>query len=369
MMTFSEIYQQVIQFFRMHFPVSLQPAAVVVQPHNRSQRGAAVRYWPLFVFPMLLLMAGCQGPAGPIPGFVPLPAGEAGANDAQGTIPEAVPTTDVVAIVNTGNQRANVRGGPGLDFPIIGKAEPQTTLNVVGQNDVGDWWQVCCLDDDGSPSTEGTRLGWLADSVVSIEGADEGIVVVEPVFPEDLAATWRVDWACGSERCEVKECSATVDAAVGDVTSQQGLRLDHIVTWDDDCFPTDEWSFEVNRFSGQEISSSSEDNFLYGYWLGPQPGERNSTFELADGRQVGAWCSGPYEVEIEEGDGWLTVYQGNTCHDVRTGMLLSLTYEKRWLFTGEFDGRTYERQYFGDAEALNQTLTETSVELQYVDAQ
>ena len=44
-----------------------------------------------------------------------------------------------------------------------------------------------------------------------------------------------------------------------------------------------------------------------------------------------------------------------------------LNYTKRWLFTGEFDGNTYDRAYFGDSEALQQTLDDTNLELLLVE--
>ena len=70
-----------------------------------------------------------------------------------------------------------------------------------------------------------------------------------------------------------------------------------------------------------------------------------------------------FQVELNEGNGWTSVYQGNTCHDVRTGMLVLLSYTKRWLYTGEFDGNTYDKAYFGDNETLVQRLSDTNVEM------
>ncbi|MCB0093224.1 MAG: hypothetical protein KDE54_35290, partial [Caldilineaceae bacterium] len=75
-----------------------------------------------------------------------------------------------------------------------------------------------------------------------------------------------------------------------------------------------------------------------------------------------------HTLEVEEGDGWSTVYIGNTCHDVRTGMLLDLSYEKRWLYTGEFEGKTYNREYFGDFETLEQHLADTNAVLYDVES-
>jgi hypothetical protein len=144
------------------------------------------------------------------------------------------------------------------------------------------------------------------------------------------------------------------------------LTVEHEVIWDETCFATDSWIFDVNQFTGQERTGEYGENFLYGYWLGANPGAANGAYELPNGEVVAVWCSGPHTVEIEEGSGWTTVYEGNTCHDVRTGMLTLLSYNKRWLFTGEFEGQSYERAYFGDNETLRQRLVDTNVEMQFV---
>ena len=279
--------------------------------------------------------------------------------------PEA---SKAIAVVDTGNQRANVRSGPGSEFPIVAKANPDTRLQIVAQNEEGNWWQICCVNGlEETEEDDPTTLAWLADSVIEIEGDTDSVPVFGAILPEALESAWEVEWNCGSERCEIRECSADVTATVGSVVSQQWLQVDHEVTWSETCFSTDQWVFEVNRFSGDERTNRGDDNFLYSYWIGPKTGETNSLYKLDDGRQVAAFCSDEQEVEVEEGEGWATVYTGTTCHDVKTGMLLALSYEKRWLFTGEFEGQTYEREYFGDFELLDQNLTETNAELLFVD--
>jgi hypothetical protein len=44
-----------------------------------------------------------------------------------------------------------------------------------------------------------------------------------------------------------------------------------------------------------------------------------------------------------------------------------MAYNKRWLYTGDFEGETYEREYFGDFETLEQKLVETDAELFFVE--
>ena len=82
---------------------------------------------------------------------------------------------------------------------------------------------------------------------------------------------------------------------------------------------------------------------------------------------VAVSCSDTQSVEINEGDGWTSVYEGQTCHDVATGVLVLLDYTKRWLYTGEYDGNTYDRAYFGDSERLEQRLVDTTVPLALVE--
>jgi len=202
---------------------------------------------------------------------------------------------------------------------------------------------------------------------VRLAGDDEAVGISQPVFDDTLDAKWAVNWECGSERCETKKCAASVEAKISRQADQQLLPIEHQVTWDDQCFETDSWVFEVNQFTGRESTGEYKDNFLYSYWLGRDPGPANGVFTLKDGKADAVYCSGPHEVEVEEGGGWTTVYEGNTCHDVRTGMLTYLSYNKRWLYTGDFEGETYNRAYFGDSETLEQKLVETNATLSYVE--
>lgn len=344
-------------------PTTLSPG------HRGTRRGTLLVISTLF---LILVAVGCTAtqPAGTIPGqSIPFAEGRIDTNLSNFTIPGPILSTSdpVTATVVTGDQRANVRSGPGINFLAVAAAASGTEFQIVATNEEEDWWQICCIVGEGDEAEEPSTLAWLADVVVSIDGETDDVPVLRPIFDDELEAEWNVEWACGSERCEVQECSASVSAIVDDVISEQWLQLDHTVLWDDTCFSTDEWLFEVNTVTGIERTSSSDDSFLYRYWVGVEPGEVNAIFNMDDGSQVAAWCSGPHELEVEVGDGWTTVYTGNTCHDVQTGILLSLTYEKRWLYSGEFEGTTYEQEYFGDFEILDQYLVSTSAVLAYLD--
>jgi hypothetical protein len=221
--------------------------------------------------------------------------------------------------------------------------------------------------DDTTANPDASTLGWLADSVVRVAGEDEAVAISRPVFGADFSANWTVDWQCGSERCDVQQCTAAVTASVERAPTQQLLSVNHEVVWADECFDQDTWVFEVNQYTGKEQSGEYQDNFLYSYWTGAEPGRPNGVYKLENGDAAAVYCSGPHEVEVEEGGGWTTAYEGNTCHDVRTGMLVYMAYNKRWLYTGQFEGETYEREYFGDFETLEQKLVETNAGLFFVE--
>lgn len=71
------------------------------------------------------------------------------------------------------NPRVNVRSGPGTDFAAVGQAQQGARLEIVGRNQAGDWWQVCCVNG---------QKGWISDELVSREGPVER-VALSPDLP------------------------------------------------------------------------------------------------------------------------------------------------------------------------------------------
>jgi|GEM_PF-1168654 len=282
-------------------------------------------------------------------------------------IPTPVPTAQsyAVARVATSGARANIRSGPGSTYDIIAKGPSNSTYTVVSSSPDQQWWQICCVEGTGDSSGSPSTYGWVATSVVSIEGSLD-TVATDPLLNTSMQSQWDVKWSCESERCDVRDCTAIVDGIGRDLVDQQWLDINHRVTWSNSCFSTDDWNFEVNLYTGDERTNSSPDNFLYRYWIGEQGNRINSVVALPDGRSVAAWCSGGERVEVPEAEGWKTVYIGKTCHDARTGMLLTLSYQKQWLFTGEFAGNSYVDAFFGDLEVLEQSLAYTNAQLLFV---
>ena len=50
--------------------------------------------------------------------------------------------------------------------------------------------------------------------------------VIEPLLPTELEANWQVEWACGSERCEIKSCEGTINAADREVPFSGGRAVE-----------------------------------------------------------------------------------------------------------------------------------------------
>ena len=72
---------------------------------------------------------------------------------------------------------ANLRNGPGTDYPINGQATANTTLVISGRNpDHADWWQV----------TDGEKTSWIYAELVHAAGPLDQVPLVAV---SDLATT------------------------------------------------------------------------------------------------------------------------------------------------------------------------------------
>ena len=330
------------------FPVPDMRQIVTTASGRRDQR-ATWRPLPLILAAALLtlLVAGCTA-AGPLQIAVGTPSADQTYGGAIESVlgfqmpvvaaPTATPEPNdqLQVIINTAGSRANIRSGPGLDAPIIDKADPGSAYPVVGKSEDGAWWQI----------TIGGADGWVAYSVVRVAGEGETVAVTsetsnEPVVNSDYTASWDIQWSCESTegRCSVDACTATVNAAVNRATDGSFLPVEYEVKWSDECFNTDSWVFEVDPFTGKERTGEYADNFLYAYWAGANTGNPSGVLPFGEDQGIVVTCQGPDTVEIEEGDGWTSVYEGVTCHDRNTGMLAYMNYIKRWLFTGEYEGQ------------------------------
>ena len=71
--------------------------------------------------------------------------------------PTATPT--VFAVVRS-QRRVNVRSGPGTRFAALGSLAPESGVQIIGQNDDGDWYQVRLEDGEE---------GWVSASLLRLE--------------------------------------------------------------------------------------------------------------------------------------------------------------------------------------------------------
>jgi hypothetical protein len=75
--------------------------------------------------------------------------------------PTITPTPVPPVMVEVTVDQANVRQGPGVNYPVVTQLEIGTRITVVGRNAAGDWWRVCCVN--------GADV-WIATAVVAAEG-------------------------------------------------------------------------------------------------------------------------------------------------------------------------------------------------------
>lgn len=251
------------------------------------------------------------------------------------------------------NSQVNLRGGPGTEYDVLGTVQQGTTFDVLGRDADRTWWQVCCVD--GSP-------GWVSTSVASFRGDAGAVPVAAPLIPDDLDAAWAVRWECHAEGCVQEECLGQSQASPLQERSVRWLEVKREATWSGDCGEREEWITQVDRYSGQEQQAVGDNAPLFSIFAGAVPGPENRTIDLL-GRTLSLWCTDSRTKEVDQGKGWAVVLEGQACYDRKSGVLVTLQYLKRWLFSGEYEGKQYDRQYFGDYEVYQQILTGTNLPL------
>ena len=91
--------------------------------------------------------------------------------------------SEPVAIVDA-PAGANIRSGPGLEFPILGAEPYGEAMKIIGRNSEGDWWQV------DMPHAQ----GWVYGMVVKVQNtANVPVVKVDalPPVPQPAGDNWQ----------------------------------------------------------------------------------------------------------------------------------------------------------------------------------
>ncbi len=78
--------------------------------------------------------------------------------------------------------RINIREGPGTVYNRVKTASPGETYEIIGKNEDGTWWQLCCIGD---------KVGWVRADLVEVLGPTDGITVAKdiPEPPKQPAAS------------------------------------------------------------------------------------------------------------------------------------------------------------------------------------
>ncbi|NOZ29679.1 MAG: hypothetical protein GXP39_16735 [Chloroflexi bacterium] len=264
------------------------------------------------------------------------------------------PTPPEAFVSPAGDVAVNVRSGPGLVWEPFATLAPGQEVRIIGVNPDRTWWRICCVQED--------KPGWVSAQVTRARGEVDNVPVVPPILPDDLTATWSMHWECHSRGCKTTQCEGKNTAQASKVINERWLEVAREATWEDDCGETSTWVVLVDRYSGEE-GSPPEKEVLFHFFEGPANlGEANRTITLGD-KEIPVWCTEPRSMEEEQGEGWTVVLEGEACYDLRSGVALTMDYVKRWLFTGTYEGKEYEREYFGDYEVYKQVLEETNLEL------
>jgi heat shock protein HslJ/uncharacterized protein YgiM (DUF1202 family) len=92
------------------------------------------------------------------------------------------PETGEPTAVVTSAAGANVRTGPGTEYPILGVAPLGSSGRVVGKNADASWWAIFI---PGAPNNQ----GWVSNSVVQVENVENVPVITAPPPPAQPTAT------------------------------------------------------------------------------------------------------------------------------------------------------------------------------------
>lgn len=263
-----------------------------------------------------------------------------------------LPTPAPAGSVTVTSQQANLRGGPGMVFDVAATARRGDVLDVYGSDAARNWWRVCCVDD---------QAGWVSRTIVRLQGDAEAVPVIGPLLPDDLSASWAMRWECHGRGCDQEVCTGQSQATALRVINDRWLEVERAVTWDDGCGEAEDWVTQIDRYTGRERQNTANAP-LFNIWQGANPGPANRSVELA-GATLTLWCTDTRTQEVAQTGGWTAAFEGQACYDTEAGIVALMQYVKRWLFTGTTVGQTFDREYFGDYEVIQQVLLDTNAPL------
>jgi uncharacterized protein YraI len=95
--------------------------------------------------------------------------------------PTATATPSITARLTIAQEMVNVRLGPGTDYGLAGEATQGQVFDIVGKNQQGDWWQVCCIN--------GQQV-WVFNQLATVQNTEAVPVITDlPALPVAQAPT------------------------------------------------------------------------------------------------------------------------------------------------------------------------------------
>jgi N-acetylmuramoyl-L-alanine amidase len=91
-----------------------------------------------------------------------------------------LPPTTTPTVAASGAARAvakqtvNLRAGPGTGYPTLGSAKAGQAFDIVGKNQGGTWWQICCVG-------TAKQKAWLSASLVTATGNSAAVQVARDI--------------------------------------------------------------------------------------------------------------------------------------------------------------------------------------------
>jgi uncharacterized protein YraI len=90
--------------------------------------------------------------------------------------PTAAPVNE--AQLTIAGETVNVRSGPATTFDAIGSAANGESFPIVARNAQGDWWQICCIND---------QPGWVFGELAMVANADNVAIAADAPTPAPVA--------------------------------------------------------------------------------------------------------------------------------------------------------------------------------------
>jgi hypothetical protein len=126
--------------------------------------------------------------------------------------------TSILTPFITTNVNANVRGGPGTVYDILGNLVQGQTAEILGRNSDATWWVIAFAPGPGGQ-------GWISNSIVTVSGNTSNVpIVAAPPTPTPEPSPWEGSWStsCGISECGEMELTVSGDNVSGTYANGDG---------------------------------------------------------------------------------------------------------------------------------------------------